>query len=112
MNMSSGRRASREKLEKEQKHHGGTSVEIRHAFGSQCHASTLIDWNHAGFLDPNYVIAPVGLHIGIRNVQNKDEVYFLQQSKGIEGERYRRLECCCTMQVIPIVLIRKNVLIP
>lgn len=78
-----GRRGSRERRGSD--HHGGTSVEIRHAFGSQCQSNSMIDAQHAGFLDPNYAIAPVGLHIGIRNVQNKDEIYFLQQSKGIEA---------------------------
>jgi hypothetical protein len=41
----------------------GTSIEIRHAFGSQCHKNTLLDANQINFLDPSFIIAPVGRHI-------------------------------------------------
>ncbi len=61
-------------------------VELVHAWGSQSHSLSLLDQDHARFLDTNYLIYPIGRRVAVRSVHSPTEqTYFLKQNNSVDA---------------------------
>ncbi|CAD7975644.1 unnamed protein product [Amoebophrya sp. A25] len=57
------------------------TMSVLHAWGSQGHALSLMEQQHARFLDSAHLLYPVGCNIAVRNVHSPSDSYFLKQAQ-------------------------------